>query len=201
MWWLFLSIFFTYNAGTMLKLLLDYFPIVAFFVAFKWAGIFVATAVTMLATIVQIGLVWWHTRRLEPMHWVTLALVWVLGGSTLLLHDVRFIQWKPTLIYWVFSSVLFFTHFFRRKTLLESLMDSHLSLPRGIWRRFNLTWALFFLSLGGVNLFFAYRYSLAVWVDFKLFGTLGATLLLMMIQGIYLWRRHRRGLLNISGGK
>ncbi|OGT68917.1 MAG: septation protein A, partial [Gammaproteobacteria bacterium RIFCSPHIGHO2_12_FULL_45_9] len=175
----------------MLKLLLDYFPILAFFVAFKWAGVFVATAVTMLATVIQVGLVWVHARRVEPLHWVTLGLVWVLGGSTLLLHDVRFIQWKPTLVYWIFCAVLLFTHFFRRKTLLESLMDGRLSLPRGVWRGFNITWAVFFLIMGGMNLFFAYQYSLAVWVNFKLFGTLGATVLLMTIQGIYLWRRHR----------
>ena len=120
-----------------MKLLLDFFPIVLFFVAFKLWGIYVATAVAISATIIQIGWLRYSTGKVEPMQWLSLGIIVVFGGATILAHDESFIKWKPTVLYWLMGGALAAGQLLFRKNLLKSLMGSQLALPDTAWRAMN----------------------------------------------------------------
>jgi intracellular septation protein len=171
-----------------MKLLFDFFPILLFFFAYKFFGIYVATAVAIAATIVQVGLVWFKTRKIEKMHVVTLAMIFIFGGATLMLKDETFIKWKPTVINWIFGLAFLASQFFTKKPLVERMMGGTLHLPPIIWRRLNMIWALFFIALGCANLFVIYSFDTNTWVNFKLFGMLGLMILFVVIQAMYLSR-------------
>ncbi len=171
-----------------MKFLFDYFPIICFFIAYKLFGIFVATAVTMGASFLQVSFFWLKHRRFEKVHIITLALVLFLGGSTLLLHEAIFIKWKPSVIYWVFSILLFGSQFIGKKNILQRMLGDKVKLPTPIWKRLNLAWSIFFFLLGFLNLYVVYHYSTNAWVNFKLFGTLGLMLVFIVIQAFYMAR-------------
>ncbi len=171
-----------------MKLLFDFFPILLFFLAYKLYDIYAATLVAIAASCVQVTFAWFSTRRVEPMHLVTLVLIIVFGGLTLILKDELFIKWKPTVVNWLFGLAFLASQLFGRRTLIERMMRNNLALPGAIWRRLNLSWALFFLVLGGVNLFVVYTFDTDTWVNFKLFGMLGLTLVFVIIQSFYLSR-------------
>ncbi len=200
-----------------MKFLLDLLPVILFFATFKWGGqhsealaawmtqhaghvtltgsiqasqapILAATAVTMLVSLVQI--VWQRMagKRVETMQWVTLVLIVSLGSATLFFNDERFIKWKPTAVYWLLGGALLFWQLVLRKNALQALMGSQLKLPDVIFARLSYAWAVFFLLMGVINLWVAFSFSTDVWVDFKLFGTLGATIVFVIAQSFYLAR-------------
>lgn len=171
-----------------MKLLFDFFPIILFFVAFKVGGIYVATAVAIAATVLQIAWVWLRGRRVEPMLWVSLVIVVLFGGATLLLHDETFIKWKPTVLYWVFALALAGGQLLLRRNLIRSLLGSQLELPDAAWVRLNWSWAGYFAVMGVANLWVAYRFSTATWVNFKLFGSLGLTVVFAVLQSLLIAR-------------
>jgi intracellular septation protein len=168
-----------------MKFLFDLFPIILFFVAFKLWGIFTATAVAIVATLVQIAWVAFRHRKVDPMLWLSLGIVVVFGGATLVLHDETFIKWKPTVLYWAFSVALLVSQLGFGKNLIEAMMGKQIALPHRIWTQLNFVWAIFFVLLGLVNLFVAFHFSTDAWVDFKLFGATG--LLVVFIVGQSLW--------------
>lgn len=170
-----------------MKLLFDLFPVVLFFIAYKVADIYVATAVAIVASIVQIGWLLLRGRRVEGMQWTSLAIIVVFGGMTLLLQDETFIKWKPTVLYGLFALVLAGAHLFGRN-LIRSLMGQQIALPESIWGRLNFLWVGFFVVMAALNLFVAYRFSTDTWVDFKLFGTTGLTLAFVLVQALYVGR-------------
>ncbi|MEH6650729.1 MAG: septation protein A [Motiliproteus sp.] len=170
-----------------MKLLFDFLPIAIFFGVYKYTGdIIIATAVLIPATIVQMLVTWLRTHKIEKMQLVTLALVVVLGGATVLLQDKTFIQWKPTVVNWLFAVAFLGSQFIGAKTLVQRMMESAVELPAPIWVRLNLAWVVFFIIMGGLNLFVAFTMSEETWVNFKLFGMLGLTLVFIILQGIYL---------------
>ncbi|HQU15355.1 MAG: septation protein A [Chromatiales bacterium 21-64-14] len=171
-----------------MKLLFDMFPIILFFVAYKWGGMYVATAVAIAATFGQVGFFWLRHHRVEKMHIVTLAIIVVFGGATLLLRDPMFIKWKPTVLDWAFAVAFIGSRMVSGKTLAEHMMGHAVSLPSAIWGRLNAAWSVFFIGMGILNLVVAYHYSDDIWVDFKLFGTLGLTLVFVFLQALYLGR-------------
>ena len=176
-----------------MKLLLDFFPILLFFVTFKLfddqqQGLLAATAVIIVATGVQVAITWAIKRRVEKMHLITLALVVVFGGATLLLKDEMFIKWKPSVVNWLFGAAFLGSHFFGERNLVERIMGSKLRLPAPVWVRLNFAWVLFFLSMGLLNLYVVYRFDTDTWVNFKLFGLMGLTLLFVLGQAFYLAR-------------
>ncbi len=170
-----------------MKLLFDLFPVVLFFVAYKAAGIYVATAVAIVASIGQIGWLLLRGRRVEGMQWTSLAIIVVFGGMTLLLQDETFIKWKPTVLYGLFALALGGAQLFGRN-LIRSLMSRQIALPDPIWSRLNVIWAGFFVAMAALNLFVAYNFSTDTWVDFKLFGTTGLTLAFVLVQALYVGR-------------
>jgi intracellular septation protein len=171
-----------------MKLLLDFFPIILFFAAFKVAGIYVATGVAIAATIVQIAWLRHSRGKVEPMQWVSLAVIVLFGGATIALHNDTFIKWKPTVLYWVMGSVLAAGQLFFRKNLLKSLMGSQMELPDAAWRVTNWSWVAFFAAMGAINLWVAFNYDTDTWVNFKLFGGMGLMVLFVVGQAVYLGR-------------
>ena len=178
-----------------MKQLLELLPLVLFFCAYQmdgdtltvgsWShtfdGIFSATAVLMIST----SLTWLISSLLEKQNdkrlmWMTLAVL-VFGAATLILRDQRFIQWKPTVFNWVLAAVFLGSQFIGKRTVIERVLGSQLSLPRPIWTRLNVLWIGNFALVGALNLFVAYRFEEAVWVSYKLYSSIGFTLALMLL--------------------
>lgn len=169
-----------------MKLLFDFLPIVIFFVAFKIKGIYFATAVAIATAILQIGWNYFRKRKVEPMMMVSVGVLVVFGGFTLLLHNEMFVKWKPTILYWIFAGALTIGRIFYRKNLMKAMIGGQLTLPENIWDRLNVLWVSFFMVVGCLNLYVAYHYPTATWVNFKLFGLLGCTVVFLIAQGIFL---------------
>lgn len=168
-----------------MKILLDLLPVILFFIAYKVADIFVATAVVILATFGQIAFSWWKHRKVDTMLWVSLGLVVVFGGATLVLHDENFIKWKLTIFYWLFAVVLLGASLMG-KNLIKSLLTSQgkLELPDPVWTLLNQLWIGFFAVTGAINVYVFQNYSTDTWVNFKLFGSLGLMIAFLVIQGV-----------------
>ena len=171
-----------------MKLLIDFFPIILFFAAYKLWGIYAATAVAIVATIGQI--LWLRHRhgKVEPMQWVSLGVIVLFGGATIALHDETFIKWKPTVLYWLMGGTLAAGQLFFRKNLLKTLMGSQLELPEPAWRVTNWSWIVFFAVMGVLNLWVAYNFDTDTWVNFKLFGGMGLMVVFVIGQALYLGR-------------
>lgn len=167
-----------------MKLLFEFFPIVLFFAAFKVKGIYFATAIAIAASILQIAYMLVRGKKIEPMMWINLSVIAVFGGSTLLLHNELFIKWKPTILYWAFAGTLFASRALFGKNIMRAMLQKQVQLPERVWNRMNANWASFFALLGTVNLFVAYNYSTAAWVNFKLFGCMGSMLVFVIIQSM-----------------
>ena len=176
-----------------MKLLFDFFPILLFFLTFKWfddpkQGILAATAVIIVATGVQVAITWLRQRRVEKVHLVTLALLVSMGGITLLLQDEIYIKWKSTVFFWLLAVAFLGSQFIGRKTLVQRFFDSKFEPPARVWAVLNLAWVVFFLCLGALNLFVVYHYSTDTWVNFKLFGLTGLMFVFVFVQILYLFR-------------
>ena len=178
-----------------MKQLLELLPLVLFFGAYQmdgdtltvgsWShtfdGIFSATAVLMIST----ALTWLISSLLEKRNdkrlmWMTLAVL-LFGAATLILRDLRFIQWKPTVVNWVLAAVFLGSQFIGKRTVLERVLGSQLSLPRPIWTRLNVLWIGNFTLVGALNLFVAYRFEEAVWVSYKLYSSMCFTLAAVLL--------------------
>jgi intracellular septation protein len=171
-----------------MKLLLDFLPIAVFFAAFKLFDIWVATGVAIAATVAQIAWLRWSTGKVEPMQWLSLGVIVVFGGATLLAHDEAFIKWKPTVLYWLMGGALVVGQLLLRRNFIRMLMGSQMSLPEPAWRALNWSWAGFFLAMGAINLWVAHSFDTATWVNFKLFGGLGLMALFVVAQAVWLSR-------------
>jgi intracellular septation protein len=183
-----------------MKLFFDFLPIVLFFIAYKFGGgiyhwdgqeydlkgIYVATAVMIIASVLQVTITWLMTRKVEKSHLITLVLVLILGGATLWLQNPDFIKWKPTAVNWLFALAFIGAQVFTDKSLLERMMAEHIQLPAAVWFKLNVAWVLFFIGSGLANLYVAFNFDEDTWVDFKLFGLLGLTLIFIICQSIYL---------------
>lgn len=212
-----------------MKLLIDFFPIILFFVAYKLSGLYVATITAIVAALVQVTWLRWRHGRFETMPLITLGLILVFGGLTLLLRDPIFVMWKPTLVNWLFAGAFVVGSLISKRPLVERMMGQAISVPAPIWWRLNAAWVVFFLVSGLINLFVVYigsgfytaeqtliaatgitaidlatcaeqfagqplvlcetaHASEAVWVNFKLFGMMGLTILFVIGQAVYLAR-------------
>lgn len=174
-----------------MKFLFDFFPVLLFFIVFKLhddvkEGMMMATAAIMVATIIQMSITWIRSRKIQKMHLITLVLVMILGGATLILQDEMFIKWKPTIVNWLFGLVFLGSQFIGKKPIVRRMMESQLSVPDPVWIRLNLAWSLFFISMGLINLYVVYNFDTNTWVNFKLYGLIGLTMLFVFAQGFYL---------------
>ena len=174
-----------------MKFLFDFFPILAFFIAYylpddREQAIYAATATAIVASIIQIGIYWYRNKKVEKMHLITLAMILVLGGATLLLHDERFIKFKPTAVYWAFALVIIGGQYLTKKNIMKTMLGQQIDLPESVWGPLNLSWAGFFTVVGIINLYIASNFSTEFWVNFKMFGMLGLFFLFAIGQSFYL---------------
>jgi len=200
-----------------MKILFDFLPIILFFAAFKyaeankeWAAAFatsqfglvvaggvvgqgeapvlLATVVVIIASLAQVAWLKSRGRKVDTMLWVSLALVVVLGGATIYFHSEAFIKWKPSALYWAMGLSFWLSPLIFGKNLLKVMLGEQLELPPRVWHRLNFAWVAFFATMGLLNLWVAYSFSTATWVNFKLFGGIGLMLLFTLAQGLYLTR-------------
>ena len=169
-----------------MKFLFDLFPVILFFIGFKFYGIFVATAIAIGATLALIVYAKIRHGKVEKMLLINGAIISVLGGVTLLLHDKTYIMWKPTVLYWLLAAVLLISNLFFNKNFIQQMMGKMLDAPKAIWTKLNLAWVVFLIILGFVNLYVAFNYSEDTWVNFKLFGVTGVMILFIIAQTIIL---------------
>ena len=200
-----------------MKILLDFLPIVLFFLTFNpaekrpdeaaalatdWFGFMVsggavgakeapvllATVVVILATVLQVLYLKLRGQKVDTMLWVSLGLVTVMGGATIYFHSETFIKWKPSVLYWVMAAAFWLSPILSGRNLLKMMMGEQIELPAFAWRNLNLAWIAFFSVMGVLNLWIAYTYDTSTWVTFKSFGGMGLMLVFMVAQGVYLSR-------------
>ncbi|MDG0853300.1 septation protein A [Roseateles puraquae] len=198
-----------------MKLLLDFLPLILFFVVFKGAEghaeaaaafatehfgflvsggtvgpqeapVLLATLVVMIATLAQAAILKLRGKKIDLMLWISLVLVVVLGGATVWFHNETFIKWKPTGLHWAMALTLWISQAAFGKNLIKAMLGSELQLPDAIWLRLNRAWVLFFAVMGVVNLYVAYNFSTSAWANFKVFGVTGLIVLFTLGQGLYL---------------
>lgn len=170
-----------------MRLLIDFFPILLFFAAYKMQGIYLATGVLMAATVAQCGIVYAIDRKLQNIHKITLVLVLVFGVLTLVLQDERFIKWKPTVLYAGMAVVLGAALWGWKKNFLQMLLGSQLTLPQPVWARLTVAWVGYFLFMAAINAWFAAYQTTEQWVNFKLWGYI-FPVLFIIAQGLYIAR-------------
>jgi intracellular septation protein len=193
-----------------MKLLFDLFPVILFFGAFKYAEkkpelaadwvatllgtasvsaqqapILLATVVVIVASVLQIAWVHFRHGKVDKMLWMSLGIVVVFGGLTLVFQNDAFIKWKPTILYWAFAGSMIFGQMMK-KNAIRSMLGEQLTLPEAVWQRLNLWWIAFFAGMGVLNLVIAFNFPTDTWVNFKLFGGMGLMLLFVLAQGAFL---------------
>ena len=173
-----------------MQMLFDLLPVVFFFIAYKMAGIYVATAVLIVGVLVQTAISWFKHRKVSPMLLTSAILVLVFGGLTLLIHDATFIKWKPTIVNLLSSGAFLASQFMQGPTIVQRLMGEKIKLePVSLWTRLNLMWVGYFIVCAVLNLYVAYNFSEDTWVNFKLFGLMGLTIVFALAQGYWLGRK------------
>lgn len=167
-------------------------PVFLFFIAFKVYGIYVATIVGIVSTLLQVIITRWWMKKWDRKQLITLAIFALFGGMTLYFHNPIFIKWKPTAVFWLFAIVILGSHLFTAKPLIQRMMENAVqekaTVPDSIWKKLNASWALFFICMGVLNLYVAYYYSNDVWVNFKFYGITSALLIFSVLQALYLAR-------------
>ncbi len=175
-----------------MQALLELAPLLAFFVAYHFGGIYIATGVLMAGMAVLLAVDYLLHRRVSPMHALSAVLVFGLGAATLLLHDKHFIQLKPTILFWVAGLAFLGSFWIGKQTLTERLFSAALQgqvrVPQSLWRRMNTLWVVFYALLGEANLLVAKYASEQTWVYSKIALTV-VTLIFAIAQVLYLIKR------------
>lgn len=180
-----------------MKFLFDFFPVLAFYIAYKVSkdstddltAMLIATSVIMLATIIQIAITWFKHRKVQNMHVIMLVLVLIFGSATIISQDQDYLIWKVSVTNWLFAAAFLISHFIKGNIpLVKRMMQHAVELPEVVWYRLSYLWITFFVTIGGINLAVAYSFGLEFtdWVDFKLFGMIGLTFAFVIIQAFYL---------------
>lgn len=171
-----------------MKQILDFIPVLLFFIAYKLYDIYVATAVVMIATLLQVTYTWFRYRKVDTMQWITLGLIVIMGGATLYLQDEQFIKWKLSIIEWLFGLAFLGSQFIGNKPFVERIMSANINFPDNVWKRLNLLWASFFMSVGFINLYVMYNFSTDEWVTFKTFGVPSLLVIFIVAQMFFLYK-------------
>ena len=171
-----------------MQLLFDFLPLIAFFAGYKLSGdnIFFATGVLIVAVIVQTAVQWIRHRKISPMALVSAVLLLVFGGLTLAIHDKIFLQWKFSIVNWLFAAAFLASHFLGDRPVIQRIMGDNVTLERGLWLRLSWAWIVYFIVMGAINLYVAYNFSENAWVNFKLYGSIGLTIVFALAQGVWL---------------
>jgi intracellular septation protein len=175
------------DAKDAMRSLLDFLPLVFFFGAYKYYDIYVATAVLMACTVMQMLALYALDKRLQTMHKITLALVLIFGSMTLAFHDERFIKWKPTVLYVGMAVALAVSLWRFKKNFLKTMLGKQLALPEFVWHKLTVAWVLYCLFMSATNAYVALYFSTEAWVSFKLWGY-AFPLVFFVAQGLYIAR-------------
>ena len=181
-----------------MKQILELIPLILFFIAFKmdgetysllnysytFDGIYSATAILMAATAIQVVLTRIITGKVEKQLLWLFGIIVVAGSATLILRNDIFIMWKPTVFNWGLALVLVAGMLLGKKSLLEKMLGQQIELPATAWSRLNQLWIANFSIVGSLNLYVAYNFSQAAWVNYKLYSSIGFTVVLMIITMI-----------------
>lgn len=171
-----------------MALILEYLPIIAFFVFYKLADIYVATGVLMAGTVLQLIGLKLLKHPLTTRHWIILAVVMVFGGVTLLLRDDWFIKLKVSIVYLAIAVMLLGGLLWKKRSPLQAMLGKDIQLPAQAWKRLTYAWVIFCAALAALNLYIAEFWSQEAWVNFKVFGILGITLVFTIGTGVYMYR-------------
>jgi intracellular septation protein len=165
-----------------LKFVLDIIPIAVFFAAYKLYDLFTATAALLCMTLLVVAVIYWFERRIALAPLITAIVVAIFGGLTLFFHEERFIKIKPTLVNFIFATILLGGCWFGKRGLLRHVLGAALHLTERGWYLLSLRWGIFFLSMAGLNEIVWRNFPTSTWVNFKVFGLIGLTLLFAVLQ-------------------
>jgi len=183
-----------------MQLLLEFFPLIAFFVAFVTFDLYVATATLIVAMALQIAYQWFRHRKVNKMLLISGALVAVFGGLTLALRNPLFLQWKVTVVNWLFAAGFLGSQLFGRATVVERILGHAAELDKASWRQLNTVWIVTFAVIGALNLYIMYNFDLRVWAYFKTWGLIGMSLLLIFGSALWISSRATEPGADTSGG-
>jgi len=171
-----------------MKQLLDFIPLIIFFAIYKMVDIYAATGSLIITTGLVLAYSYFKNGKAEKMQVITFIMVFVFGSLTLILHDDAFIKWKVTFIYALFAIALLVSQFIFKKPIIKQMLGKELTLPASVWNNLNMAWTLFFIVLSILNVYVAFNMPQEVWVNFKVFGLLGATLVFTVLSGLYIYK-------------
>ena len=171
-----------------MKQLLEFIPLIIFFAVYKMVDIYAATGSLIVTTGLLLAYNYYKHRKVEKMQVITFIMVFVFGTLTLILHDDVFIKWKVTFIYALFAIALLASQFIFKKSIIKQMLGKEITLPDKVWSNLNIAWALFFIALSLLNIYVAFSLPQEVWVNFKVFGLMGATLVFTLFSGIYIYK-------------
>ena len=169
-----------------MKFLVDLFPVIVFFAVYQMRDMYDATAALMIACAVQTFGYWIVARSVDHNH--VLALVLPFGALTLIFRDPTFIKWNGTVELWLLAVGLLGSQFIGERLLIERMLGAGLELPKELWRRLNLVWAVFFVLLGSANLYVAYNVEEEIWMNFRMFGMTGLSVAFVAANIVWIIR-------------
>ncbi len=181
-----------------MQIFYDLFPLFFFFIAYKFMGIYVATGVAIAASVIQVAYTRIRHKNYQTIQVVTCVMIVVFGGMTLALHNPIFIKWKPTMINWILAIVFIGSQYIGKQSVLQRMLHDKISAPQPVWSTLNTMWVCFFIFVGGLNLAVAYNVDTDTWVNFKVFGMLGLTLVFGIIQAMYLAKHVKVPVLSVE---
>ena len=170
----------------MKKIFFDFLPVFVFFITYKFTNIFIATIALIIATLLQVLYELVVYRKISTISLITFIAILIFGGATVYFGDEKLIKLKVTIINWLFSIILIYSSYFMKSTIIERIIGHNIELPKKVWKKLNNIWGWFFFFLGILNLIVMYSFSTNFWVNFKLFGILGITIVFIIFQSIFL---------------
>ncbi|MFS1564052.1 MAG: septation protein A [Candidatus Arsenophonus phytopathogenicus] len=171
-----------------MRQLLNFIPLIVFFIVYKKVDIFYASGALMIATALSMLAIYLIYKKIEKSSLITLVIVIIFGGLTLIFHSDLFIKWKVTVIYAIFSLALLVSQYFTQKPLIQRMLGKEIHLVNEIWHKLNLSWAIFFAICALVNIYVAFWLPQDVWVNFKVFGLTAVTLIFTILSMVYIYK-------------
>lgn len=171
-----------------MKSAFEFLVVVLFFATYMISkNIILATSVALAAGLIQAAWCWFKYRKLQTMQWLSLVLIVIFGGATIVFKNAHFIMWKPTVLFWLMASALLIAEMMG-KNILASTLGKEIAAPKPVWRKLTLAWVAFLVALGVLNLWVAYHFTESQWVSYKLFGSTGLLIAFVVAQTFYLSR-------------
>jgi intracellular septation protein len=172
-----------------MQMILDFLPVAVWFVAYRLYGMYVATATIIVVMAAVIAFQWWRHGKVSNMLLISGILVAVLGGITLLYRNPVFFQWKLTVTDWLFAAAFLGSRYIGKRTLTERMLGQAVDLDTRVWRELNMIWVLNFFITGALNVYVLLNFDESTWANFKVFGSLGISLLTAVITFAWIsWR-------------